>query len=123
MDVPVYFPPTSVPVYSPPVPDCDEPEIETCEPLENADTCGLHSPRSRVCVMEFLLGSMSGKVKDDNMNGDRVDGVAIRLVEDVNGNVDAVFDTTEAKESMCLGQQTWRVQGHGGGSSRRDKHE
>jgi hypothetical protein len=53
MDVPVYLPPTSVPVYSPRVPDCDEPEIETCEPFENADTCGLHSPCSHVCVPKF----------------------------------------------------------------------
>jgi hypothetical protein len=78
-------------------------------------------------LMEFLPGFISGKViKDDSVNGDHLNGVAIRLIEDVDGNVDAVVATTDtgiARESMRLGQQTWRVQGHGGGSSLLDKHE
>ena len=46
-------PPTHVPVYHPPAPDCDKPKIETCNPLENADSCGLHSSCAYACVPKF----------------------------------------------------------------------
>jgi hypothetical protein len=45
-------------------------------------------------LIEFLPGFISGKViKDDNVNGDRLNGVAIRLVEDVDDTVVATTDT------------------------------